>query len=522
MVAELLGLKLRVLANSFRGPLRQVIPRAAAFAVAVLIPILAVQWLQMLRDRGDDSFTWGAVVLGALVPILCLLIPVLVTRRDPLHPRAFVLFGYRPTAVAALLTVFGILSLPVLVLAVYLAGFVLVWGSDGRSTAPALAAALGMFLLSYALILIGRAVGVSAARSRWATTVRFAAAALLVAVGIRVLPAFVGDPRYFYGRFADLGSSLESTFVAWLPLHPRRAAAGEAVPDAQLLLGCLVLALLLWLAWRLWVGHTMSARSGGARRRRPVGVGWFAALPSTPTGAVAARSLTYWLRDPRYAATFPLLPLIPVLMLAATWVGGVPFSYAVLIPLPAMVAVLAWATMHNDVAYDSTAVWSHIVADIRGAHDRVGRTIPALLAGILLIAVGAPLTAWGFGSFEVLPIVIGVSGALLLGALGISSGVSARFPYPAPRPGDSAFSAPQASVGSAGRTQAYTFLGVLLVAVPSLVAAGLWLVERGSWGWISLGAGLGVGLIVLVIGVWLGGRAFERRAPDLLAFTVRN
>ncbi|MET0302756.1 MAG: hypothetical protein ABW040_01780 [Microbacteriaceae bacterium] len=497
-------------------------PRILGFLVAVAIPFIGLAWLRMLRDRGDDSFLWGVVVLGALVPLLALIMPILVTRRDPLHPRAFVVYGYRPPAVAVLLAVLGVLSLPSLVLAIFLVGFVQIWSLDGRSFGPAVAAAIGIYLISSALVLIGRTIGATASRTRWAATVRLIAAAILLGVGVRVLPAFIGDPRYFYGRFADLGAALEGTVFAWLPLHPRRAATGEALPDMLTVLLALGVAVLLWLGWSAWVARSMSGRSGNRMRKRRASIGWFGILPSTPAGAVAARSITYWLRDPRYAASFPILPLIPIAMLVATWIGGIPFELAVLVPLPTMVAVLAWATVHNDVAYDSTAVWSHIVADIRGADDRFGRIVPALVVGLVMIAIGAPLTALGHGDFGVLPTVLGCSAALLLGALGISSAVSARYPYPAPRPGDGAFSTPQAVFGSPGKTQTYSFLGVLLVALPAMITGALWLVEGGMWNWASLALGVVLGVSVLSIGIRVGGRSFERRGPDLLAFTVRN
>ena len=40
--------------------------------------------------------------------------------------------------------------------------------------------------------------------------------------------------------------------------------------------------------------------------------GWFRPLPSTPTGAIAARSFTYWIRDPRYRAVLGFLPFVPI------------------------------------------------------------------------------------------------------------------------------------------------------------------------------------------------------------------
>ncbi len=50
------------------------------------------------------------------------------------------------------------------------------------------------------------------------------------------------------------------------------------------------------------------------QERRLVGLGMFAALPPTPAGVVAARSVVYWMRDPRYVVPVLILPLVPVVV----------------------------------------------------------------------------------------------------------------------------------------------------------------------------------------------------------------
>jgi len=167
-------------------------------------------------------------------------------------------------------------------------------------------------------------------------------------------------------------------------------------------------------------------------------------------------------------------------------------------------------------------VWTHLAARTSGAQDRVGRMIPVLVFGVILLAVGVPLTAWGHGDPEIAPALLGVCLALLLGGLGVSSVSSARFPYPAPRPGDSASQQPQIASGAGGVTQGFTVLVILLIATPALVSSGLWFAEGGSWNWIALLIGAVSGVLVLVLGVRGGAASFDRRAPELLAFAVRH
>ena len=64
-----------------------------------------------------------------------------------------------------------------------------------------------------------------------------------------------------------------------------------------------------------------------ATRRIPVArrggtPGWFRRLPSTPTGAIAARSFTYWIRDPRYGPCSGFLPFVPIVVLSASSSAG--------------------------------------------------------------------------------------------------------------------------------------------------------------------------------------------------------
>jgi ABC-2 type transport system permease protein len=45
---------------------------------------------------------------------------------------------------------------------------------------------------------------------------------------------------------------------------------------------------------------------------------------------------------------------------------------------------------------------------------------------------------------------------------------------------------------------------------------------NSPWNWISLIVGVQAGLIALFIGIRAGGAVFDRRGPELLAFTMRH
>ena len=57
---------------------------------------------------------------------------------------------------------------------------------------------------------------------------------------------------------------------------------------------------------------------------------------------------------------------------------------------------------------------------------------------------------------------------------------------------------------------------------PSVILAFLGFEFGALWHFASLGAGLVIGLAVLVLGIAWGGRMFEARGPELLAFALRN
>ena len=116
------------------------------------------------------------------------------------------------------------------------------------------------------------------------------------------------------------------------------------------------------------------------------GLGWFAVAPGTPGGAVAARSLMYWLRDRRYIVNLLVIPVAAALTVVPLLIAGVPLEIVALVPVPFVALFLGWLP-HNDLAYDSTAVWMHIASGVRGVSDRIGRLVPVLLIGIPLLAV---------------------------------------------------------------------------------------------------------------------------------------
>ena len=321
--------------------------------------------------------------------------------------------------------------------------------------------------------------------------------------------------------------ALESiaTLLGWTPLGaafavPGDAAAGDwGVAIVKLLIAAATVAV-IWLAWEALVARMLVTPGREASARSYRGLGWFDRMPHTPAGAVAARSITYWFRDARYWVSVVMIPVVPVLILVPLGLAGFPLQYTALIPVPLMCLLLGWA-LHNDTAYDDTAIWLHVASGVRGAADRAGRLVPVLIAGILVVGLGGAVTVAVLGDWRLLPSLVGVSTALLLGGLGIGSITSARFPYPAVKPGDSPFQQPQSTGAITALVQSITMLGSLLIAAPAVAFGALGILDDPGWHGASFVAGVVLGLAALVGGIALGGRVFDRRGPEILGAALR-
>lgn len=298
------------------------------------------------------------------------------------------------------------------------------------------------------------------------------------------------------------------------------AASGEQ-GGALLHLAVVAAAILaLLLAWFPLV------RFSNQRVDRPVapdaaraGLGWFERFAARPAQVIAARQLTYWARDPRYRVALFAIPIAPVVMLVAFAVAGADLRPLSLVPLPVILFLLGWS-QHNDVSMDSTAIWEHVASGIRGRADRAGRLAPVLMIGLPLALIGSSITVTILGEWRVLPAVIGMNISVLLVACAVSSVFSVLMPYPATRPGDSPFSQPQWSGSGSGLAQTLSMILALLLAVAPVWYAIIAIVnvEFGSNMW-ALGFGVGYGVVVLLLGVVIGGRLFDRSGPELIAVT---
>jgi ABC-2 type transport system permease protein len=195
----------------------------------------------------------------------------------------------------------------------------------------------------------------------------------------------------------------------------------------------------------------------------------------------------------------------------------VPPELVALVPVPFAALFLGWLP-HDDLAYDSTAVWMHIASGVRGVSDRVGRLVPVLLVGVPLLAVAIPVATTLHGRWAVLPALTGVCAALFLSGLGLSSISSVVAPYAVSRPGESPFQQPQRTSSVGAVAQGAVMLGALVLSAPVLWCGWLALQGDTDAAEMALWGGLAIGLGVLLVGITIGAIAFERRGGRLMEF----
>ncbi|WP_439565434.1 ABC transporter permease [Microcella sp.] len=515
MVDHVLRLKLALLGSAFR-------PGATlARTLAVIVLAIAVGSAIIVLSGAIDvrlaSHRAGLVIVASSLALAVAVAPLSAGLGSALEPRRFASFPIEPRRLAVSLAAAGAVGLPGVLAAVLGIGLERAWAGTptaGAAIVAGVLAAVAIILISQYLVAVGAQLAVSPSARRLVTGVARAVIVIALAAATTTVLAVRagGDDDILIA----IARTLANTPLGMLWAVPASALAPLL---ARLLGGAIMIAVLVW-GWGWIVARLVEAPQRPRSAATTTGLGWFDLVPATPAGVIAARSLLYWTRDARYRAVLLALPVAPVIMMLAFAVAGAPLPPLWLVPLPVLALFLGWFA-HNDVAYDHTAVWMHVAAPVPGAADRWGRCVPPLLLGVPLVLVLAPLFALWSGVDGVLPALIGVSLGLLLTGLGVASVSSAIGAYPAARPGAGPFDQPPTLGARAGWTQSLALLATLAFMAPALTAA-IWGFTSPVWFAVAGIAGAATGVGMLLLGIVIGGRAFRRRAPELLDLVLRT
>lgn len=500
--------------------------------------------------------------LGAGLVAGWALVPLLLTGVDAtLDPRAMAAWAAPSWRLAVGLLAAGACGLPGIVTGVLCLLPVLTWLVAGQPLAALLALLCAPAALA-TCVLLSRLVVVSAGtwasrRGREATAVITMILIMACSLAPSLLNATLGS------RGAEVLSGLRTLArtLVWSPLGWAFAAPGLLVTGP--LWGALAAVAGAWLIplallgpWRRLVSRVMTTSGKSVNRSHaylpqeqdsagraaqaldilPWSRRLTRLLPALPPacGATAARCLRYWRSDPRYLVQLVSIVMLPVFLVVMPTLGSGRVTIngerigqnlglgqapvGLLLIVPVMVLMMGWA-IHDDIGYDSTAVWSWLSAGVPGWQDILGRALAALTwQAPLAIAVGAGACLWT-GRWDAAPALAGGCLALHGCALAWSCLTSVLLPYEVVPPGVSPMSSrTSGTVFLAGLFQMVGML-VILTAVLPVGAAAVAVVQTGhaAWGWLVLPVGLVWGGAALALGVRHAGVLLDRRGPALLA-----
>jgi ABC-2 type transport system permease protein len=523
VVAQLISLRWALFANGLRRNVWQL--------VGVIVGALYVLGLLALAGVGLAALGAYDLRLGSIVAVLAcalmtlgwLIIPVFFTGMDgSMDPQRFALFPIKPGTLAAGLLMAGFIGVPGVATLVFLLLTSLAYLHAPVALALSVVCALGSALVAQLLARTGTAVATTFSARRG---VREIASVLLF------IPIFFIGPAIasLADNAAEVGRALPAV-AGWVRFTPFGAFAGVPASAAQHdvvgLLGCLGVGVasiaLLWWAYSAMLRRAIVTPPRVKAAAGIKGLGWFSRFPATPWGAVAARSLTYWLKDPRYAASLAIVPMLVILyvFVIPNISSEVPHLALILGPL---VGMLMGFSISADISYDSTAFALHVLTGVRGVADRVGRVVALLIIGTPLTVLAAVIPPIFSGTPELVPASLGAGLGTLLVSGGLASIASARWTYAVPLPGESPFKTPQGAGARMALTQGVLMLAVCLTAAPAI---GLFIASlvTGSalLGWLTLVVGLLWGAGVLLLGVRIGGRWLEAREPELMQAVMLN
>jgi ABC-2 type transport system permease protein len=516
MVAHLVRLRFLILWNGLKKSPWQLVATVLGVLYGLFLLGMVIVGLVAL-SFAPVELARTVIVLGGAVTVLGWLFgPLIATGIDQtVEPARLVSFPIPLNTLILALTVSGVLGVAGIVTSVAAFGTALSWINHPLAALAALVCAAVAVLTC---VVGSRAV--IALSSRVATGRRAREAKALVVL----VPLILLGPIIIWA--SDLGEAMGTSLptiadiVGWTPFGaawavPADIAVGAFGPAAAKFGIAAVTLGVLFGVWRPALRNAMenpATSTGGKAGKNTAGL--FGLFPATPTGAVAARALTYWLRDPRYAQSLITIPLVPVL---AGFYGSISDNPALINLTGPAVALLLALSIYTDVSYDSTAFALHLQTGVSGVADRLGRVIGLAVFAVpvtLFLTVGS---VWFSDSWGALPGLLGISFGCLLSGFALSSVVSGRFAFAVPLPGDSPFKSRPNGAFTLMLSTLGTWGGLAILVLPETILAIVGFVTGDIlWGWASLVVALVLGSVLLVVGVRWGARILDRRGPEML------
>ena len=520
MVNTLIKLQLALTKNSFTQSTGLLVAKifgiifAVLYGAGTLIVLVAARF----SDTQESVATWLPLAFSILSVVFVLMVLLFFGSDQTLDPARFAIFPVRARdLIPGMLLIGTLLSLGGIFVTVLSVGYVIASSWTVPQTIIAgICAALGVVtMVIWSRVLVSwLAAGLSKRHTRDMAGVIFA---ILIIVP-SLLPQIIGSMKMGNNQVTEIMGSV----MAWLPWGWAWAAPWDVVANNWLLaairmfLAVALLALGIW-GWARALDRALQQpieSSGSSEKVKAHGI-VDRICPNNVWGAIAARSLHYWKRDPRHFILIIFTLIIPVLWFGPVIFGDLNASKSVLFAAPAVATMFFGQTAFYELSYDGSALWTHIVAGIRGRDDRLGRIWAILLVlGPTVLIVQLAVLLLVPGSWQAK--VGSVAATIVFAGAGLGAGslVGSFFNVPSPPPGANMF----AKKSGGGWMAMLMFMAVAFISLVSAIPT-LILVFIGQTG-ASIAA-LPVAIITAVAiaaaGVIFGGKKLENNWPELLA-----
>jgi ABC-2 type transport system permease protein len=414
-----------------------------------------------------------------------------------LRPEVFSLLPLERRRLARSLLVVGLLDPAGVFMAIAFGALI---ARAARLGAAPTAVAVVAVLLSLALASVlatiaGAVLGPGSRRGHDAGTIVTAVALSVVAVAATLLPAL--DTALRRGSAPWLSTALTWLPTGWGPVAVQAAARGDWLAAAGSLAGLAVLTVAAADWWPAVLSRRMDAaarpaHAGGARPGR------WSALPRTPAGAVTAKEIRMWVRDPVRLTCLLIAVIVGAAVCAIPRLTG---GTHLLLPYAGILtAVIAGACACNLYGSDGTSLWLTVMTPNASRADVRGRqTAWLIVVAPYTVAVTIAFTALS-GEHAAWPWVLAVLPAILGGAAGLAPISSLVSVQPLDETGGPT---PAYSLKVHIALVAIALTGLVPVAI--LVAARLW--DEPWLSWVAVPAGLATGA---ALAAWLGELAVTR------------
>lgn len=505
---------------------------SAVIALGAVIGIGALAWsLAFPIARGgvpvndDGSFSTAVLILQAAVVLVGTFATIIVSfiqlmligEGSTMSSHRFELYGIPDSKLQLGLLIGGLSGIPAIAALLSMMLWSMVYRSiSGVAVLVALLSAplLVVTMMSIAKVVISLSTTLVKSKRGKALFYLISMAFFIVACQLPNLIVNSQDAR----RFNVASFTSAADIFAWTPFGAAFQLPFDAAAGHWMALCFRILILLATCVLCFWVCTWCLRRerlTAGASTSSTVakGVGAFAWMPDSVSGAVSARLFTYLLRDPRQALMF-FMPVLFVVLFSFQSHG---ISFVVW-------QALIWSgwfmnmTESNGLSYDGNGFTMQALLGVSGRDDRRGRvrvfgTMNIVYLLVLMVAIFVITGDWKTGTGLLTGFTFfGVGVAVALSALGLAEVLSCVLMYPVASL-DKPFSSPQGRALAQGFMPFAFMLGCVVLVIPTGVV-GIILGVTGSFDelyWLLAPAGIVNGALALFLGVLFGGKIMDAR-----------